>query len=519
MTLVPVLERLEAADPSTLGRSGLGLVLADVRVLRRFVESIEVQVAQRASELAAAGTSPPPEEVIAQGERSSGRHGKAVESAAAVAAAHADLGAALHDGALGLDHLGEYHRATKDLDDTQREAMRRHHPGLLDDASTQTAEQFGRAVRAHVRSLRSDDGETRAAQQRSDRSAKFGLRTEDGMVTLFGQWDPVTGERIRTRVRERALQLLAADPSLTEQQAMADALAELVLSPARASSPGLSEVVVFIDLDSLLTGAHEGGVAYLSNGEQLPVSTVRRLCCEAKILPMVLGGDGEPLDVGRERRTATRAQRRALRKLYKSCAHPHCHVRFDECEIHHVDFWEHGGHTDLGRMLPLCSRHHHLVHDLGWRLTLDADRTINLFRPDGTHHLTAVWRPPDGEHPRTAAGPSSAGAHAAERDPVVRTSGLEDWSDIEDSAVRRQAEAERSADHTGASVTRLRTNAADEDRASNRPAGARRRRGGAPPPDSSSDGVGAADRAGSTDDGVTHPPDSAEAPRITGTDR
>ncbi|MEZ5217541.1 MAG: DUF222 domain-containing protein [Ilumatobacteraceae bacterium] len=204
---------------------------------------------------------------------------------------------------------------------------------------------------------------------------------------------------------------------------MADAVAQLILDSGRAADPGLSEVVVFIDLESLLHGARAEGVSYLSGGQHLPVSAVRRLCCEARIIPMVLGGDGEPLDVGREHRTATRAQRRALRKLYQTCAHPQCEVRFDDCHVHHVDFWEHGGRTDLGRMLPLCARHHHLVHDGHWRLTLSADRTINLYRPDGVHHLTARWQTPEGEHPRTR---SSKGTQAdGDTDAARRVSPVE----------------------------------------------------------------------------------------------
>ena len=193
--------------------------------------------------------------------------------------------------------------------------------------------------------------------------------------------------------------VVTADPTLTRYQAAADAFANLVLNGGRTMHHGRTEVVAFIDLQSLLHGAHAGGVSYLSNGAHIPVASVRRLCCEAAIIPMVLGGDGMPLDVGREARLANRAQRRALRKLYRSCAHPGCEVRFDDCRVHHVDWWEHLGPTDLRNLLPLCGRHHHLVHEGGWRLTIDAHRTITLRRPDGTLHRTVFWEPPAGEHP------------------------------------------------------------------------------------------------------------------------
>jgi hypothetical protein len=91
------------------------------------------------------------------------------------------------------------------------------------------------------------------------------------------------------------------------------------------------------------------------------------LACEAEIIPIVLGGDGQVLDVGRARRLATADQRRALRTMHRTCAAPHCPVRFGDCDIHHLKEWNHGGATNLQNLIPLCSRHHHLIHEGRWR--------------------------------------------------------------------------------------------------------------------------------------------------------
>ena len=85
---------------------------------------------------------------------------------------------------------------------------------------------------------------------------------------------------------------------------------------------------------------------------------------------------------------ATREQRLALRGMYRTCAYPGCSVRFADCEIHHAPDWHHGGRADLHSLLPLCDQHHHLVHEGGWLLSLQPDRTITIRRPDGTHHFT-----------------------------------------------------------------------------------------------------------------------------------
>ena len=89
------------------------------------------------------------------------------------------------------------------------------------------------------------------------------------------------------------------------------------------------------------------------------------------------------VDEGREKRVATRAQRRALRALYRCCAVPGCSVPFDRLRMHHIVWWENGGLTDLANLLPVCSRHHHAIHDHGWIVQLGPNRELTISRPDG----------------------------------------------------------------------------------------------------------------------------------------
>jgi hypothetical protein len=150
------------------------------------------------------------------------------------------------------------------------------------------------------------------------------------------------------------------------------------------------EITVLIDYRSLIDRMHAKGICETDNGMPLPVSTVRRLCCEAEILPVVLDGAGQVLDVGMSKRTATRVQRRALRAMHRTCAHPDCTVPFDACRIHHVIPWRQGGPTDIDDLLPVCETHHHLVHEGGWALSMTPDRVATWTRPDGIHHHTGT---------------------------------------------------------------------------------------------------------------------------------
>ncbi len=102
---------------------------------------------------------------------------------------------------------------------------------------------------------------------------------------------------------------------------------------------------------------------------------------------VVLHAPGE-LDLGRTTRLANRAQRRALRGLYRTCAIPGCSTHYDRCNLHHVIWWRHGGRTDLDNLVPLCTHHHHRVHDDGWQLGLGPNRELTLTLPDGTVRST-----------------------------------------------------------------------------------------------------------------------------------
>ena len=109
-------------------------------------------------------------------------------------------------------------------------------------------------------------------------------------------------------------------------------------------------------LRTLVSGLHAHSICETDDGVPLPVSTVRRLCCDAEIIPIVLGSDGVTLDVGRAARTANRAQRRALRAMYRTCAHPDCTVPFSACKIHHIRWWWRDlGPTDIDNLIPLAN--------------------------------------------------------------------------------------------------------------------------------------------------------------------
>lgn len=121
-----------------------------------------------------------------------------------------------------------------------------------------------------------------------------------------------------------------------------------------------AQVMVTIGLEEL-RGA-SGRAGHTVHEGTLPAHEVRKLACDADIIPAVLGEKGEILDLGRSRRLVTPGQRRALAHRDGGCSFPGCHVPATWCDAHHVVHWARGGRSDLGNYALLCPRHHTWVH-------------------------------------------------------------------------------------------------------------------------------------------------------------
>lgn len=155
---------------------------------------------------------------------------------------------------------------------------------------------------------------------------------------------------------------------LPHSVARAHAFASLLeaIDPARLPVHGgaATTVMVTIRHDDLQRDLAAAG---LLPEERISASQARRLACSAGIIPVVLGGDSEPLDLGRTRRLFSPGQRKALALRDRVCRAEGCTIPATWCEAHHVDPWSRGGRTDLDAGVLLCSWHHHRAHDNGYR--------------------------------------------------------------------------------------------------------------------------------------------------------
>lgn len=154
----------------------------------------------------------------------------------------------------------------------------------------------------------------------------------------------------------------------------ADALLMLiqraVSAPGKAPKTEKAQLLITIGLQDLIEQVR--GTGQTTTGHVLSPQTLRRMACEAAIIPTVLGSDDEILSMGRKERLFTPAQRKALYHRDQGCSFPHCTIEPTWCDAHHVIHWLDHGPTNLDNGALLCPRHHTHVHDKDLTATITA---------------------------------------------------------------------------------------------------------------------------------------------------
>jgi hypothetical protein len=405
VSVIAAVEALDRADLATADAASCLALLRDVRRARGWLDAVEARVSSRLRDLSTVtpDASGPAATAVsdvhgavggvsaAEGRRRE-RRSKTLEEAPSFADA-------LETGRIGAEHVDALANATTGLDQTLKDQLLADESSLLAAAVAKTPEQFARTCRERIRRLERDHGISRNRQQRHDTYLSRKINRATGMVEGRFAFHPELANQIFTGVDREVAAMIAAgeragDPEFVQRRydrnrLAAEALGRLVAGGHDRERPLEADVTYIVDAHTAATGQlHAHSICETGDGLPVPPETVRRALCNGLLTPVILGTDGVPINVGRTHRTATRAQRRALRSIYRECAYAGCDVAFDRCEIHHIDFFEHGGTTDLANLLPLCARHHHLVHEGGWTLHLAPDRTLTITQPDGTTHAT-----------------------------------------------------------------------------------------------------------------------------------
>ena len=211
-------------------------------------------------------------------------------------------------------------------------------------------------------------------------------RIRGGRMKFTGELEPETAELLEALLDKWGKPESPAqgvpDPRPLEER-HGDALAEVVHRAANPKGHARVQLSVHLDLNQLLHGL---GGATLDSGCPLAPAAVRRLACDANLIPLVLNGKSVPLDLGRGHRLVTRGQRLALVARDRGCAYPGCCAPARWTDAHHIVHWQDGGRTDLQNLVLLCRKHHRILHGSEWTIRMTYGRP-EFIPPKWIDHL------------------------------------------------------------------------------------------------------------------------------------
>jgi hypothetical protein len=284
---------------------------------------------------------------------------------------------------------------------------------MVDHAQCLDATELARLGRhlAHVVDPDAEDRLLEAQLAREDRAAhlnRYLAITEDraGGVRIKGYGSTEDGAVLKAVL----LPLTCPTPAVDEEDGSGDQTADprdhgarlwdaLITTAHHAITTHLppethgtpTRLVITVDHDTLKNQLTGHGIDVTEDDLELPAATVRRLACDAEIIPAVLGGHGEVLDVGRTRRLVTAALWTALVLRDRHCTFPGCTRPPIMCHAHHLTHWINGGETNLDNLALLCGHHHRVIHHTPWQIRLNPDHRKPEFKPPPKPGIEQQW--------------------------------------------------------------------------------------------------------------------------------
>jgi hypothetical protein len=396
------LDRMHAGAEAPLAARGHATVVAELDRAARRIAALKLKVvaaADKAGVPADAGFAST-EAWVARNTRTTRTHA-ALEVGVARelgSGGHGTIAAALDEGLVSPAHAAVILRAERDLpegvSDTQRERVE---AALVEKAQRFDPDQLRREARRAIEAVEPDqhvvdaheDEQLRSEEQVARSRSRLGFR-DNGDGTTTGHFTVPTAAAAFLRKIIDAMtsprRMRAARTEGRREARLYDwdhrrgvAFAELLehLPTDRLHDKTAATVVVAIDHE-ILQGALKA--ANLDTGQMISAGEARRLACGAGLIPAVLGGASVPLDLGRESRLFSEAQRVAKGLEHATCAADGCERPYAWCELHHRKPWRLGGRTDLRDAVPLCHWHHRRVHDPGFDHRYLPDGSVRFSR-------------------------------------------------------------------------------------------------------------------------------------------
>jgi len=261
------------------------------------------------------------------------------------------------------------------------------------------------------------------------------VREASGMYAVKGQLTPVCGAALVAALDAWSAPRPAADGAPDERTAVMrrhDAVQQLaekamaaegLLPTTHGTARRLVITVPAATLASVI-GGHPGvDVAQLPDGWPISTVTAQTIACDADIVPILVGPDGGPLDLGNTVYLFPDRVRQAVISRDRRCTFPGCGAPPAWCQVHHLESFRVGGPTSAGNGALLCDRHHRHVHAHGlvgrlvdgrvvWQQSSDAGPPVSAATADrAIEELVRRWleRNPQLRRPGARAGRGQRG--------------------------------------------------------------------------------------------------------------
>ena len=415
---------LLARDPDQPTRADIDAVIEITEAMRSWITAREARWLRAGADIPADPADPSKDDAdrLARKQKTSRAKAKTRSDTAKALGDLPETQDALENGTITDGHADAMAHARAGADAQARAALDDHEADLLALGAQESPWDFKQRLARFVKAHSADDGRSEWDRKQTQASLRM-WDDKDGMLQLRGQLPPGTPKAVVRRVLNGINDELyrrdhrdhPADETIpfTErdnEQRLAEALVEACRRAEGQAHPTTSHdrVVVTLTLQDLFGQDHDGPGPTMNDGTPVPASVARRMACEAGIIPLVLGGDSVPLDLGRTARVASPHQRIAEGTIWSTCSFADCRVDFAWCQIHHVrPFNADGGHglTNIDELTPVCGHCHDLAHHPDWHFTKLPDGSTLTRAPDGTE-----WRRwPDRQRP--AEPPPAAATH------------------------------------------------------------------------------------------------------------
>ncbi len=400
-TIGTALDRVAAVEPVFMTTKQKQAALVELTKLSSRVESLKLRILAAADDIAVETGARSTAAWLADTTRDN--HGTVLRSArlaAAVDERYRHVGAALADGRVNLAQAHVITTALDalpgDLDPTLRAKGEQHLVEQADQFGPRELRRLGDrlleaiapdiADQADYQRLVAEERRAHAATRltfkpRGDGSTDVSARIPDHVAHRLRTYlDSYTSPR-RTALGEMALGEVDHLPVARRRGEAFCALLENLPDTGLPRHGGTAtSVMVTLDLDTLLHDLNDAGVATTSTGDRITAEQARRLACQARIIPVVLGRHGEILDIGRDSRLFKGPIRKAMNLRDKTCTEIGCTIPAAWCEAHHKTPWSNGGKTRLQDGTLLCPFHHHRAHDPAWNVNYHPNGTTTFTR-------------------------------------------------------------------------------------------------------------------------------------------